>query len=186
MHISISTLIFSIIYGKAAEDSILLSAGNDSASTAILTFSHLEGSSPSVGRPGYCHSPVLAVKNVDVCQPILLNISTESIQKLSMCLLNFGLPLGSHLLPPCPALFLSYGYHLYVWHVHTSVVVSASGVLLFWLNCCRSPDLTLHFFCALSGWRLVSTATFSFQFSLIHQHLILLFHCPAFSPIISW
>ena len=36
----------------------------------------------------------------------------------------------SHIVPPCPALFLSYGYHIYVSHVHTSVVASASGELL--------------------------------------------------------
>ena len=67
----------------------------------------------------------------------------------------------SHLLPPCPALFWWYGIHHSVWHVHTSVVASASGVLL-------SAELlllpwSLHFFCALSGSRLVSIATFSFQ-----------------------
>ena len=40
--------------------------------------SHLDGFSTSVGHPGYCHSPVIAVKNVDVGQPILLDISTDS------------------------------------------------------------------------------------------------------------
>ena len=37
-----------------------------------LHSAHLEGSSTSVGRPGYCHSPVIAVKNVVVRQPIPL------------------------------------------------------------------------------------------------------------------
>ena len=35
---------------------------------------HLEVSSTLVGHPGYCHSPVLAVKNVDIRQPILRDI----------------------------------------------------------------------------------------------------------------
>ena len=41
--------------------------------------SHLEGSSTSVGRPGHCKYPVLAVENVDVCQPILLDVSFDGI-----------------------------------------------------------------------------------------------------------
>ena len=41
--------------------------------------SHLEGSSTSVGRPGNCQSPVLAVENVDVRQSILLDISLDGI-----------------------------------------------------------------------------------------------------------
>ena len=45
--------------------------------------SHLEGSSMSVGRPGYCNSPILAVKNVDVRQPILLDISSDGVHVLS-------------------------------------------------------------------------------------------------------
>ena len=36
--------------------------------------SHLEGSSTSVGRPGHCQSPVLAVENVDVRQRILFDV----------------------------------------------------------------------------------------------------------------
>ena len=36
----------------------------------------------------------------------------------------------SHLLPPCTALFLSYVYHLYVFHAPTLVVVYVSDVLL--------------------------------------------------------
>ena len=43
--------------------------------------SHLEGSSTSVDRPGYCHSPVLVVENVDVRQPILLDISSDSVHR---------------------------------------------------------------------------------------------------------
>ena len=41
--------------------------------------SHLEGSSTSVGRPGNCQSPVIAVENVDVRQSILLDISLDGI-----------------------------------------------------------------------------------------------------------
>ena len=55
----------------------------------------------------------------------------------------------SHLLPPCPTLFWLYGFHLYVWHVHTSVVASASGVLLS-VGLLLLP-WSLRFFCALSG-----------------------------------
>ena len=33
----------------------------------VMHISHLEGSSTSVGRPGNCHSPVIAVENVDDC-----------------------------------------------------------------------------------------------------------------------
>ena len=65
--------------------------------------------------------------------------------------LNFGLPLGlTHSTTMfSTVLVVPYGFHLYVWHVHTSVVASASGVLL-------SAKLlllpwSLHFFCALSG-----------------------------------
>ena len=52
--------------------------------------SHFEGSSTSVGRPGYCHSPVIPVKNVDVHQPILLDISPVMVSMY----LSFGIPLG--------------------------------------------------------------------------------------------
>ena len=44
-----------------------------------LSPSHLESSSASVGRPGNCPSPVLAVENVDVRQSILLDISLDGI-----------------------------------------------------------------------------------------------------------
>ena len=39
--------------------------GNGRLSVYVLD-SHLEGSSTSVGRPGNCHSPVIAVENVDI------------------------------------------------------------------------------------------------------------------------
>ena len=55
-----------------------------------LITSHLEGSSTSVSRPGYCHSPDIAVKNDDVRQPILLDVSSNCVH----IYLNFGLPLG--------------------------------------------------------------------------------------------
>ena len=45
----------------------------------VSHLSHLEGSSTSVGRPGNCQSPVLAVENVDVRQSILLDISLDGI-----------------------------------------------------------------------------------------------------------
>ena len=35
--------------------------------------------STSMDRPVYCHSPVLAVKNVDVRQPILLHVSSDGV-----------------------------------------------------------------------------------------------------------
>ena len=47
------------------------------ASTPSST--HLEGSSTSVGRPGYCHSPVLVVKIVDVIQPTLLHAASYGV-----------------------------------------------------------------------------------------------------------
>ena len=84
----------------------------------------------------------------------------------------------SHSLPPCPALFWWYGIHLFVWHVHTSVVASVSDVLL-------SAELLLSFPAPFISF-VLSQANALCQsqhshFSLIHQHLILLFHCPAFS-----
>ena len=45
--------------------------------------SHLECSSTSVGRPGYCHSPVLAFKNVDARHPILLDVSSDGVKYLN-------------------------------------------------------------------------------------------------------
>ena len=41
--------------------------------------SHLEGSSTSVGRPGNCQSPVLAIENIDVRQPILFDVSPGGV-----------------------------------------------------------------------------------------------------------
>ena len=41
--------------------------------------SHLEGSSTSVGRPGHCQSPVLAVENVDVRQRILFDVPPDGV-----------------------------------------------------------------------------------------------------------
>ena len=65
------------------------------------------------------------------------------------CILVLVFIWASHLLSPCPVLFLSYGFHLYVWHVHTRVVASASGVLL---SAELLPlSLSLHFLCRLSG-----------------------------------
>ena len=48
---------------------------------AHYTFSpsHLEGSSTSVGRPGHCQSPVLAVENVDVRQRILFDVPPDGV-----------------------------------------------------------------------------------------------------------
>ena len=51
--------------------------------------SHLEGSSTSVGCPGNCQSPVLAVENVDDVSPFFLIY----LLMVSMYL-NFSLPLG--------------------------------------------------------------------------------------------
>ena len=49
--------------------------------TTIYLFSpsHLEGSSTSVGRPGHCQSPVLAVENVDVRQRILFDVPPDGV-----------------------------------------------------------------------------------------------------------
>ena len=46
---------------------------------SVVSLSRLEGSSTSVGRPGHCQYPVLAIENVDVCQPILLDVSFDGI-----------------------------------------------------------------------------------------------------------
>ena len=46
--------------------------------------SHIEGSSTSVGRPGNSQYPLLAIENVDVCQPILLDVSFHGIH-VSRC-----------------------------------------------------------------------------------------------------
>ena len=48
------------------------------------------------------------------------------------------------------------------------------------LNCCCCPDLFISF--VLSQANALNTSQHS-HFSLIHQHLIIIFHCPAFSPI---
>ena len=45
----------------------------------ITMISHLDGSFTSVGGRGYCHSPALAVNNVDVHQPTLLHINSDGI-----------------------------------------------------------------------------------------------------------
>ena len=41
--------------------------------------SHLEGFSISVGRPGYCQSPGIAIKNVNVRQPIHFDIPSDGV-----------------------------------------------------------------------------------------------------------
>ena len=90
--------------------------------------------------------------------------------------LNFALPLG---LTPSTSMFSTV---LVIWLSSlrlTCVVASASGVLL-------SAELTLlplslHFFCALQANALCPQQ--HSHVCLIRQDLILLFHCPAFSPI---
>ena len=64
-----------------------------------------EEDSTSLGSPppGYCHSPVIVVKNVDIHQPILLHISWWC-----SCILMLVLVRVSRFPPTCPALFLSY------------------------------------------------------------------------------
>ena len=72
----------------------------------LFSTSHLECSSTSVGRPGYCHHPVLAVKNVDVCQAILLDISDGGGVHISLVFLWV-----SHLLPcSCHIAIISASY----------------------------------------------------------------------------
>ena len=46
----------------------------------LLSPSHLEASSTSMGSAGYCHSPVIAVKHVNVRQPVLLHISSDGVR----------------------------------------------------------------------------------------------------------
>ena len=46
---------------------------------AFSHLSHLEGSSTSVGRPGHCQSPVLAVENVYVRQRILFDVPPDGV-----------------------------------------------------------------------------------------------------------
>ena len=123
--------------------------------------SHFEGSSTSVGRPGYCHSPVIAVKNIDARQPILLYISSDGILVLAFLW-------ASDLLPPCPALISSYGYHIYVLHGHgvvastSCVLLSAELLLLSW---------SLHFLCGLS-WRLMPCIHCNILISVLQRALI--------------
>ena len=52
--------------------------------------SHLEGSSTSICRPGYCNSPVLVIKNVDVHQPTPLGISSDGVHARILVLSSFG------------------------------------------------------------------------------------------------
>ena len=52
--------------------------------------SNLEGSSTSVGRPGNGHSPIIAVENVDVGQPILLDISSDGVRVSEILILQIG------------------------------------------------------------------------------------------------
>ena len=90
-------------------------------------------------------------------------------------MLPFSSPCGqvllwvSHLLPPWSTLYLSYFYHRYLLHAHTSVVASASGVLLLPLSC-SLPANALY-------------PLPHYHFSLIHQNIILHFHFQACSVL---
>ena len=77
----------------------------------VLICSHLEGSSTSVGRPGNCQSPVIAVENVDVRQSSILDIALDCIDVSQFRSSSRSV---SHILPPCPALFWLYGFRLYI------------------------------------------------------------------------
>ena len=97
-------------------------------SSHFLTF---EGSSTSMVRPGYCHYPVTAVKNVDVRQPILVDISSDGVHIYILILVFLCISL-SHLLrfylrvQHCFVMWLS---SLRLIYIRTSIVASASGVL---------------------------------------------------------
>ena len=60
--------------------------------------SHLLILKASVGRPGYYHSPILAFKNVDVRQPVLLHIWSDGVHTCIL-LLVFLLPPVSSTVP---------------------------------------------------------------------------------------
>ena len=105
--------------------------------------SQLEGSPTSVGPPGKCHSPVIAVENVDVGQPILVDISSDGIH-----VSRFRSPSRCHT------------FYLHVQHCSGDMAfISTSDmsipalsllhqVCCYQLNCCCFPDLFIY--CVLS------------------------------------
>ena len=99
----------------------------------------------SVGRSGYYHYPVIAVKNVDVRQAILLHIFTDGIH-ISQVWSSSG-PHRFYLhVQHCSG---QMAFIMYALEAHTSVVTSASGVLL---SAVLLPlSRSLHFLCGLSG-----------------------------------
>ena len=128
-----------------------------------------------MGPPGNCQSPVLAIENVDVRQLILLDVSFDGVHVSQFR--------------------SSSRYHPFYHHVqHCSggmAFISTSDmsiqsqsllhqVCCYRLDCCCFPGLFISF--VLSHANALYPSQHS-HFSLIHQHLILLFHCPAFSPI---
>ena len=51
----------------------------DASKALYLYYSHLEGSSTSVGRPGNCQTPVIAIENVDIRQRIIFDVSPDGV-----------------------------------------------------------------------------------------------------------
>ena len=119
-------------------------------------------------RHGYCHSSFLAVQDVDAGQSIILYTSSDDVHLLMLVFL-----LVSHLLPPCPALFL-----IIMAIMSIPVESILHQMCCYRRNCCRFPDIFIS--CVVS-----ETNTLYPQ---LHSHirlqpLILLFHYPAFIPI---
>ena len=65
--------------GSYVSDCLAVFLGVSPALTVNFSPSHLEGSSTSVGRPGHCQSPVIAVENVDVRQRILFDVPPDGV-----------------------------------------------------------------------------------------------------------
>ena len=99
--------------------------------------SRLEGSSTSVGRHGYCHSPVLAIKNVDVCEPILLDIPSDVVY-VSSCWSSAG----------------SHNFYLHVQHCSCHMAIISSSYTSI------SVYFLLHQMCC---YRLIRCVSFMIQ-----------------------
>ena len=126
----------------------------------------------SMGRPGNCQSPVLAIENVDVCQPILLDVSFDGIH-VSQCRSS-----------PRSHTFYRHVQHCFGGKAFISMSSTAQSlqhqVRCNRPNCFCFPDLFNYV--VLSHANTLYPSQHS-HVSLIHQHLMLLFHCPAFIPI---
>ena len=92
----------------------------------------------------YCHSPVIAVKNVDVRQPILLHISPDSVH-IIVC---FFLWL-SHSYLLCLALLLSYMAIISTSDMSIPANSLLHQVCCYRLNYCCFPDFCYDFLWSL-------------------------------------